>query len=524
MKDSLNIFSFSGYYYNFLLNENRDKRAESRSYKNFILKYKDVPDAMYSFRDYVSNNKTEKLNPLVGINPKTAYSTPIGIYGYPLKETISKLEKNSLEFASDRPIVVVYKPKAGIPVARTSTFSRKDLNEKLEKLTTIFQNSPFYEKYNSPTEINYTLCEIWETFIQAEIKPNYRKNPLQTLWSIVRILCDENIHKWAKIMINLGIPIIIDDIESGTIHYNEPTQCVVFGKRFVDIIGVWEKPTDESSEKIKARWKSLIRNLELSKNDKDFNYWSLQILQFFKHSQNFTITEISKMIYKLQSIISNFSENQIETFQKMIETLLDRNYSYHEKEQLLDVIRQTAAFYIDPTDYAWSFVKFCADYLFKKAEIKDIENLWTFLLKNDFNDFDKFRENFKYHPDDIVSGETYFILKIKALLKDKDILEKIREKTLSFLILNYSHRTNYNLEKLILFYFRILGIKSAKETLHLTKAIRYSRSYKGRELLRVFLTIPKNEKMKNETLALAKEDDDSTLLKFLENILVQEET
>jgi hypothetical protein len=80
------------------------------------------------------------------------------------------------------------------------------------------------------------------------------------------------------------------------------------------------------------------------------------------------------------------------------------------------------------------------------------------------------------------------------------------------------------LEKLILFYFRILGIKSAKETLHLTKAIRYSRSYKGRELLRVFLTIPKNEKMKNETLALAKEDDDSTLLKFLENILVQEET
>jgi hypothetical protein len=30
--------------------------------------------------------------------------------------------------------------------------------------------------------------------------------------------------------------------------------------------------------------------------------------------------------------------------------------------------------------------------------------------------------------------------------------------------------------------------------------------------------------MKNETLALAKEDDDSTLLKFLENILVQEET
>ena len=74
--------------------------------------YKDKPDYFISFTDgFRSKAKMDyediKSPPLpkLGINPKTKYDTPAGIYAYPLKEMWKAIKDDSIPFASDRPFI-----------------------------------------------------------------------------------------------------------------------------------------------------------------------------------------------------------------------------------------------------------------------------------------------------------------------------------------------------------------------------------------------------------------------------------
>ena len=71
-----------------------------------------------------------------GINPRSNYNTPTGIYSFPLSDEIFRqLEMGSLPFAQDEPFILLFKPKETLPIIYTSEDIPDDeYREYIEKL------------------------------------------------------------------------------------------------------------------------------------------------------------------------------------------------------------------------------------------------------------------------------------------------------------------------------------------------------------------------------------------------------
>ncbi len=71
-----------------------------------------------------------------GINPRSTYNTPTGIYAFPLSDEIFRqLENGDLPFAQDEPFIMLFKPKETLPIIYTSEDIPDDeYREYIEKL------------------------------------------------------------------------------------------------------------------------------------------------------------------------------------------------------------------------------------------------------------------------------------------------------------------------------------------------------------------------------------------------------
>lgn len=97
--------------------------------------YKDDADCYISFR---SINK-------IGINPKSRYNTPNGIYAYPLKEMWHYVVNDRIPFAGEEPYVYLFKPKTkkGF-VDDLYKYGSNDYDRDMEKLEKIL--TPYFLK------------------------------------------------------------------------------------------------------------------------------------------------------------------------------------------------------------------------------------------------------------------------------------------------------------------------------------------------------------------------------------------
>ena len=89
---------------------NPDKNTKSY-FVNSIQKYKDLPDDQLD-KLYISMTDLNKL----GINPKSPFSTPIGIYAYQLKYVLSHDRPDDLPFAGERTNAWIITPKTDVLV------------------------------------------------------------------------------------------------------------------------------------------------------------------------------------------------------------------------------------------------------------------------------------------------------------------------------------------------------------------------------------------------------------------------
>jgi hypothetical protein len=271
-------------FFKIFINENWTKRVSSKDFRKILTKYANVPDAMYSFRSYINKSagvQVQKINPMIGINPKNSYSTPTGIYGYPVEETLDKALLNILEFASDRPILVVYKPKKNAFVVRASTFSEEQLREKKFLLADLLNSS--FEQIQEIANLNIVSA--------------YKKNPAQEIWSLTRLLSKQKVNAWAKLLIDIGCPIFIDDIGSGFIHPSEPIQCVVFGRQFVEIVDVVEnlKLTPETNEKDDTL-KNLYIQINKIQNSPIYREGDVELLEKYSRRKNALLMNLQPFI------------------------------------------------------------------------------------------------------------------------------------------------------------------------------------------------------------------------------------
>jgi hypothetical protein len=73
----------------------------------------------------------------LGINPRSFFSTPIGIYAYPLKEYWHNIRERDIPFAKDRLNIFVFECKEPEKIASGSTYKIKDLIYDIRRLVNL---------------------------------------------------------------------------------------------------------------------------------------------------------------------------------------------------------------------------------------------------------------------------------------------------------------------------------------------------------------------------------------------------
>ena len=179
--------------------------------------------------------------PKIGINPKTSYETPAGVYFYPLTElNVKKLISNTLPFASNAKYFGVVK--------------LKHLDSK-KWLKFLYDQTDFQSE------------EDYERVIKAVGKRNHRKaathgkhnyfNTDARIFDLTWAASEEETKfdnytgkavlkkpgrqtsRWNKLLRQLGYIGIYDE-GYGIVHPSEPTQVVALSPEAYETIGIWE--------------------------------------------------------------------------------------------------------------------------------------------------------------------------------------------------------------------------------------------------------------------------------------------
>ena len=140
----------------------------------------------------------------VGINPRSSYQTPNGVYCYPLtKQIFRDFVNENLPFAQDQPYIHII--SCASKLLNMKNYDQNNLDKDLLKINKMFNTDPsIIEKAFSSTKL-FT--------------------PIGKLWNLTRII-SSNANKWSAVLRALGY-VGFYDPGTGLIHNAEPTQCVI---------------------------------------------------------------------------------------------------------------------------------------------------------------------------------------------------------------------------------------------------------------------------------------------------------
>lgn len=172
----------------------------------------------------------------VGVNPQSNFSTPLGIYAYPLRAFWEDIENDKIPYAGDRPYVSLLLVKRNAKILNNN-YSYNDLDQDLLKLYKFCEEKKLVE---SNREFVRLKDDAYEKYSFESTKPVFY------IWAITRYIAflltlsgEDNINhitKWSSIFNKvLGYDGAIDFRGWGFIHPNEPKQAVFFSiKAFSD--------------------------------------------------------------------------------------------------------------------------------------------------------------------------------------------------------------------------------------------------------------------------------------------------
>lgn len=221
----------------------------------------------------------------VGINPKSIYDTPIGVYTYPLDFIF---DEEDVPFRGEQKPNKIKVLKQLSNKVLSNDLSDGEYERQIKKIEKLVETS---DKYSSDMKRGITsYIKRWED--AARKQTNFG-----SLWNVTRMITMDfyanknskdtgptknNPVTWTKLLIDLGYDIVID-YGTGTIHPSEPTQAVflnpksykVVGEEFVDTEARYHKTQTGSNELIKyivkTGWsKAMIQQLLESKQYKLF--------------------------------------------------------------------------------------------------------------------------------------------------------------------------------------------------------------------------------------------------------------
>ena len=233
----------------------------------------------------------------VGLNPKNEHNTPIGIYLYPLDYVIQK--QMNVPFAGNEPNINVCE----------FTRPQKILHMNLDK-----SKQDGMELLNVfPKE---QVDQASENIDNYEIRSNYSK-----FWAVTRMLANNKTTQWNINFKKCGIDGFVDH-GTGTIHPNEPTQCVVFAANALKLLHsinnpAFEKTTDKfgvNTYKTKKDW--LVGKQDVKKMEDE------QIIRMLQSRRNLNIKSLIDSATDKNKVVELIAKYKLIIFDEDIPILL----------------------------------------------------------------------------------------------------------------------------------------------------------------------------------------------------------
>ena len=181
---------------------------------------------------FVSFTTVDKL----GINPKSKYDTPIGIYAYPADYVVHHVggtnSMRHLPFAGESPFVNLFSVKSGGDVIDVSDMSAADLRHYYAKLEDLWLDNN--DDSNQNDEIEHIID-------QAPQRAKFPDLLGGQFWFVTMRAAQLLAPKWKttapvawnKIFRSIGIAGAVDTKGAGIIHTSEPTQAVFFSTNVI---------------------------------------------------------------------------------------------------------------------------------------------------------------------------------------------------------------------------------------------------------------------------------------------------
>jgi len=175
--------------------------------------------------------------PKVGINPRSEYYTPIGVYFYPAKYYLNTV---TLPFQHEAPFINIIRIDTK---EEHIVFLDNVTNDVVEADAKIL----FKDNYKS---------------ILRDAKDDARVQTSGGIWWFLSFFAaDDNPRRWTSVLRNtLGVKVVIDNAGDGIIHDNEPTQGVILDSTVAKVVRRFENKQyiDVDKNNIDSVWQFVV--------------------------------------------------------------------------------------------------------------------------------------------------------------------------------------------------------------------------------------------------------------------------
>lgn len=192
--------------------------------------------AKYGSNLFISFTDLEKL----GVNIRSEYKTPLGIYSYPAEYVHSLGSIRRVPFAGDAPYVNFFTAKQSSNIVNLHLLDKKTADEYIEKAKAWYLDRSLdmhatlsdAAKAGLKSQIEHVFA-----IVEKEADAKYHTIPGGKLWyytwKLTKFAVGDNATNWNILFRKyLGIDGVVD-MGCGFVHPNEPTQAVFFSKAAV---------------------------------------------------------------------------------------------------------------------------------------------------------------------------------------------------------------------------------------------------------------------------------------------------
>lgn len=280
MKEKINqLFVDSG-----LISEKRrggDKNPKIH-YTDMLNNYVDQDDIYVTFTHHMK----------AGINPNSAYDTPLGIYCFPLKISARFYGYDNgvikFPFAADRPFIFILKEKPNIKKLIISEYTKDDGERDIRILVGIYKD----------------IVENINELVEKSKETKFYNIGIGRFWYFCLLLSSSlpgrQTVNWNKLLRkDLGYDLVLDDKGYGVIHSNEKVQAFFTESSNFDVINLVDNPTPSDFPSNNLNAPKSVRKIK--RGNRIINYKiianNLKQLEGFLKSRNPSEEDISNILF-----------------------------------------------------------------------------------------------------------------------------------------------------------------------------------------------------------------------------------